>query len=56
MTEADYHSYKPFSEWPNIADDNFKDIILKMTNLDPRKRVTAREALKHRWFAGYEIP
>ncbi|KAM5502996.1 hypothetical protein McanMca71_004263 [Microsporum canis] len=52
---ADYHSYKPFSEWPNVIDIEFKNLILMMTNLDPQKRVTAREALEHPWFSGYEI-
>ncbi|DAA79010.1 TPA_exp: Uncharacterized protein A8136_2795 [Trichophyton benhamiae CBS 112371] len=53
---ADYHPYKPFSEWSNVIDDaEFKDIILKMTNLDPQQRVTAHEALEHPWFSGSEI-
>lgn len=52
---ADYHSYRPFSEWPNVTDDEFKDLIRRMTNLDPQKRATAREALEHPWFSGCEI-
>ncbi|KAK2766005.1 hypothetical protein FQN54_007520 [Arachnomyces sp. PD_36] len=51
---ADYHTYKPFSEWPDVTDNEFKDLIGRMTILDPRKRVTAREALEHPWFAGCE--
>lgn len=47
---ADYHSYRPFLTWPNVSDDVFKDLIAGMTNLDPRKRTTAREALSHAWF------
>ena len=48
---ADYHTYKPFSEWPNVADEEFKDLICRMTNLDPRERVTVSRALEHPWFA-----
>ncbi|EED15820.1 serine/threonine protein kinase, putative [Talaromyces stipitatus ATCC 10500] len=51
---ADYHSYRPFSGWQNVTDNDFKDLIQKMTNLDPQKRITAHEALKHSWFAGCE--
>lgn len=52
---ADYHPYRPFSEWPNVTDDEFKDLIRKMTSLDPKRRATAREALEHPWFADCEI-
>ncbi|EEA24244.1 hypothetical protein TMatcc_007319 [Talaromyces marneffei ATCC 18224] len=52
---VDYHSYRPFSDWPTVTDDNFKDLIRGMTNLDPRKRITAREALQHPWFSGCKI-
>lgn len=41
--------YKPFREWPNIVDPSFKDLILRLTNLDPMKRIRAREALEHPW-------
>ncbi|KAF2486785.1 serine/threonine protein kinase [Neohortaea acidophila] len=44
--------YKHFSTWPEVEDDVvFKDIVLKMTNLDQRKRPTAREVLQHAWFS-----
>ncbi|KAI1997338.1 hypothetical protein LOZ53_000698 [Ophidiomyces ophidiicola] len=52
---ADYHSYRPFSKWLNDTEDDFKDLIRRMTNLDPLKRITAREALEHPWFSGCEI-
>ncbi|EGC48867.1 calcium/calmodulin dependent protein kinase [Histoplasma capsulatum var. duboisii H88] len=52
---ADYHPYKPFSDWPNVNDDKFKDVIHRMTNLDPQKRATACEVLEHPWFAGCEL-
>ena len=40
---------KPFSLWQNV-DTDFRDIIVKMTNLDPARRITAQEALEHPWF------
>ncbi|KAK4109809.1 kinase-like protein [Canariomyces notabilis] len=40
---------KPFSHWYPV-DPQFKDLVSKMTRLDPRRRITAREALKHPWF------
>lgn len=52
---SDDHSYRPFEEWPDIKDDGFKDVIGKMTSLDPRRRATASELLEHSWFSGYEI-
>ncbi|GKZ22531.1 hypothetical protein AbraIFM66951_006485 [Aspergillus brasiliensis] len=42
---------RPFSLWQGV-DDDFKSLICAMTNLDPRKRITARKALAHRWFDG----
>ncbi len=45
--------YKPFSEWPDVGDISFKDLIKGLTNLDPKKRVTARQALEHPWFASF---
>ncbi|KAG5301891.1 calcium/calmodulin dependent protein kinase [Histoplasma ohiense] len=42
---------KPFSLWKG-ADEDFKSLICSMTNFDPAKRITAREALAHKWFEG----
>ncbi|KAI1773453.1 kinase-like protein [Hypoxylon cercidicola] len=44
---------KPFSRWRFDDErlDDFKDLVCKMTNLDPTKRITAREALSHSWFS-----
>ncbi|KAK4204497.1 kinase-like domain-containing protein [Triangularia verruculosa] len=36
----------------HYLDSQFRDLITKMTSLDPNKRITAREALKHAWFEG----
>ncbi|WEW61819.1 hypothetical protein PRK78_007315 [Emydomyces testavorans] len=40
---------QPFSMWDDV-DETFRDIIVKMTNLDPAQRITAKEALEHPWF------
>ncbi|KAK4983981.1 hypothetical protein LTR50_006891 [Elasticomyces elasticus] len=40
---------KPFSLWKNV-DPNFKGLISGLTNFNPAKRLTAQEALAHRWF------
>ncbi|WPH04780.1 Hypothetical protein R9X50_00767500 [Acrodontium crateriforme] len=41
----------PFMEWQheNLCDDA-KDMVSKMCRLDPRNRITAKEALGHRWW------
>ncbi|KAG6355558.1 hypothetical protein INS49_003520 [Diaporthe citri] len=40
---------RPFAGWMHV-DESFRDLVGKMTNLDPARRITAREALAHRWF------
>ncbi|KAH7094906.1 kinase-like domain-containing protein [Paraphoma chrysanthemicola] len=40
----------PFALW-NGLEPEFKDLIGKMTNIDPKKRITAIVALSHPWFA-----
>lgn len=47
---ADYLPYSHFSDWSEVQDAVFKDLVLKMMSLDPVKRITAREALEHPWF------
>ncbi|KAJ9375779.1 hypothetical protein DTO063F5_9176 [Paecilomyces variotii] len=42
---------RPFSLWDGM-DDDFKSLICGMTNFDPERRITAREALAHKWFEG----
>ncbi|GIK05575.1 hypothetical protein Aspvir_009688 [Aspergillus viridinutans] len=42
---------KPFALWKGI-DDDFKSLICAMTNFDPERRITAHEALAHKWFKG----
>ncbi|KAI9671548.1 MAG: hypothetical protein M1817_003600 [Caeruleum heppii] len=49
---GDFHAErprKPFAMW-HYVDVEFRDLITKMTDLDPRWRITAREALVHPWF------
>lgn len=43
---------EPFSLWKNV-DTDFKDLIGGLTNFDPAKRLTAHEALEHRWFRDF---
>ncbi|KAK1762031.1 kinase-like protein [Phialemonium atrogriseum] len=40
---------KPFAMW-DYVDAELRDLIVKMTNLDPARRISAREALEHPWF------
>lgn len=44
--------YKPFSEWADVDDTAFRDLVMGLMNLDPEKRLTARQALEHLWFEG----
>jgi serine/threonine protein kinase len=41
---------QPFERWGYVEPD-LRDLVSKMTNLDPTKRITAREALEHHWFS-----
>ncbi|KAL3469721.1 kinase-like domain-containing protein [Aspergillus californicus] len=43
-------AYHPFPAWPNSLDPEFKDLTRGLTNLDPAKRLSARQALEHPWF------
>jgi serine/threonine protein kinase len=45
-----YIPYTPFAEWLEVEDTVFKDLILRLMNLDPSKRITAQQALEHPWF------
>ncbi|KAI1744531.1 kinase-like protein [Xylaria scruposa] len=40
---------QPFESWEHV-DPVFRDLVVKMTRLDPSLRITAREALDHPWF------
>ncbi|MCJ1254545.1 hypothetical protein MMC24_002360 [Lignoscripta atroalba] len=51
----DYIPYKPFSDWPDVSDAGFKDLVQGMMHLDPTKRVTASQALGHPWFKDSDI-
>lgn len=42
---------RPFAMWKSdVLDADFKDLVRKMTHFDPRKRITAQQALDHAWF------
>jgi serine/threonine protein kinase len=41
---------RPFTLWGDVEAD-FKDLIAGLTNFDPKKRITAHDALAHKWFA-----
>ncbi|KNG88038.1 hypothetical protein ANOM_004084 [Aspergillus nomiae NRRL 13137] len=42
---------EPFAFW-NGVDDDFKSLICSMTRFDPGRRITACQALEHKWFEG----
>ncbi|KAF3492029.1 uncharacterized protein GIQ15_01546 [Arthroderma uncinatum] len=44
---------EPFALWKDV-DPVFKDLIAGLTDLDPKKRLTAQGALDHPWFKGIE--
>lgn len=46
---------RPFAMWKSdVLDADFKDLIRRMTHFDPRKRITAQQALDHAWFQDVE--
>ncbi|XP_046357232.1 calcium/calmodulin-dependent protein kinase type IV-like [Haliotis rufescens] len=49
IIKADYKFDCPW--WDEVS-ENAKDLVRKMLHLDPKKRVTAAEALKHPWVMG----
>ncbi|KAI0857386.1 kinase domain-containing protein [Xylaria cubensis] len=51
---AEYRSYRPFLAWSDVGDYSFKDLVRRMMDLNPARRITARRALRHPWFAGLE--
>ncbi|KAM5443600.1 RIBULOSE-phosphate 3-epimerase [Microsporum ferrugineum] len=44
---------KPFSMWDDV-DETFRDIVGRMTSLDPARRTTAKDALEHPWIQGIQ--
>jgi calcium/calmodulin-dependent protein kinase I len=51
ILNADY-SFQPIEYWRGVS-DNAKDFIRRCLTVDPRKRMTAHEALQHAFVAGY---
>lgn len=49
--ESDDIPYAPFSEWPDISDFKFNSLIKGIMNLDPKCRLSAKQALDHPWFS-----
>ncbi|GLA92974.1 hypothetical protein AtubIFM57143_009953 [Aspergillus tubingensis] len=49
----EYTPYKPFSQWEDHTEPKFRDFIGQLMNLDPAKRLTAREVLEHPWFSDF---
>jgi serine/threonine protein kinase len=47
---SEEHPRRPFALWGDVEAD-FKDLVARLTNFDPKKRITAHEALAHKWFA-----
>lgn len=50
---AEHIPYQPFGGWPEVS-HTFKDLVQQMMNLDPKKRIAARRALKHPWFEDHD--
>jgi serine/threonine protein kinase len=44
-------SYREPFESREDVDPVFRDLVVKMTRLDPALRITAQEALNHPWFS-----
>lgn len=44
---------RPFALWQDIDPDS-KDLVVQMMNVNPTQRLTADEALAHKWFS--DIP
>lgn len=42
--------YEPFSQWPDLHDEAFIDLMKGLMNLDPVRRLSAHQALQHPWF------
>lgn len=53
--DDDDHGYTHFSTWPEVKDEELKDLVLAMMSLDPKRRITAEQALEHQWFRGVEL-
>lgn len=52
--DEDRIPYIPFSEWVDVCDAAFNDLIRGLTCLDPTRRITAHQALQHEWLTDVE--
>lgn len=50
ILKCDYEFVAPW--WDEVS-ENAKDLVRKLIVLDPKKRLTAKEALKHKWVQGH---
>jgi serine/threonine protein kinase len=41
-------------DWKHLDNEGFyiKDLIVKCLKMEPKERITAKEALSHQWFGG----
>ncbi|EGP89843.1 Ca2+/calmodulin-dependent protein kinase [Zymoseptoria tritici IPO323] len=49
---GDHQPRRPFALWQGLDvenEDAFRDLVVKLTNFDPTKRLTASQALQHEW-------
>lgn len=57
MSREEREAYNlPFDQWRDInVDEGFRDLMGGSMDLDPGRRISAREALGHEWFEGLEL-
>lgn len=52
IVKADY--CKDNKEWKNFCEDG-KDLVLKLLEINPEQRISAKEALLHKWLKDVNI-
>ena len=50
--DVEYLPYQHFTTWD--VDRNFKDLASRLMDLNPKKRLTAQQALEHPWFSNID--